>query len=460
MLLTAGVLWAAADVRSGVRTRVWVPLLLGVVIVTMALAKWSSLVLTLAVVGTSALVVLFPSGLRATLRLVGWTLVGVVLAVAAVHFLVIPLQHAIPPMAATNRLVAASFNAPTKLLALYGVSAAAVLGSVITGHFLLLFVAAAAAVIRSSRATRVVGWLALAAVTISIVGIVIRRAAVGGVPNLTHYPSSLLLVFTVAAVAGGGAILWESGRWPPRPWRWPGWTRLQAPVLYLLLLVVPVAQGLGTGNPVHYLGVNGFACWLAVMIAILTAIPPRAVLARTLTGAAVGGAVLLSTSVGATGLLWYPYRTLPPADTTAVANGVPALSSIRLTPEMARKYADLHRQLLPWVAEPGRAMMPFDGMAGLVFMLDGRPVGEAWYAGRDPRRSAAGIRSQCPNGHGWWGSETPVLLYARDPAPVDQQALAACGLNMARDYRLLAPSKETLDIHVYVPKEPGKEGGS
>ena len=43
---------------------------------------------------------------------------------------------------------------------------------------------------------------------------------------------------------------------------------------------------------------------------------------------------------------------------------------------------------------------------------------------------------------------------------MDQEALAACGLNMARDYRLLAPAEETMDIHVYVPKEHGKEGGS
>ena len=103
-----------------------------------------------------------------------------------------------------------------------------------------------------------------------------------------------------------------------------------------------------------------------------------------MTAAAVAGAVLLATSIGATGLLWYPYRTPPPAETTAVANGVPALSSVRLTPETARKYADLHRQLLPWVGKPGRAMMPFDGMAGLVLMLDGRPVGEAWYARKRP----------------------------------------------------------------------------
>lgn len=56
----------------------------------------------------------------------------------------------------------------------------------------------------------------------------------------------------------------------------------------------------------------------------------------------------------------------------------------------------------------GRAMMGFDGLAGVVvFALEGRPVGEARYGGRDP--------------------------------------------DFYTDYRLLAPTEDFDELNVYVP---------
>jgi hypothetical protein len=52
-------------------------------------------------------------------------------------------------------------------------------------------------------------------------------------------------------------------------------------------------------------------------------------------------------------------------------------------------------------------MMGFDGLAGVVFALEGRPVGEARYGGRDP--------------------------------------------DFYTDYRLLAPTEDFDELNVYVP---------
>jgi hypothetical protein len=101
-------------------------------------------------------------------------------------------------------------------------------------------------------------------------------------------------------------------------------------------------------------------------------------------------------------------------------------------------------------------MMAFDEMPGIVLLLGGRPVGEAWYSRIDDARTAAGIRSQCHGGRGWWGSREPVLLYNRPPRATDIAALNYCGLNLNTDYRMLAPSSATIGLRIYVPFQSGR----
>jgi hypothetical protein len=96
-------------------------------------------------------------------------------------------------------------------------------------------------------------------------------------------------------------------------------------------------------------------------------------------------------------------------------------------------------------------MIGFDKLPGIVLLLDGRPVGEAWTSQHEPARTAAGIVSQCACGWPWWGSRPPVLLFNRAVTGTDTAALARCGLDLAVHYRPLAPSRETMGIQVYVP---------
>ena len=160
------------------------------------------------------------------------------------------------------------------------------------------------------------------------------------------------------------------------------------------------------------MAINGFAAWAAIMLAILTGLEAAPVLARGLATAVTAAAVLLSAVVPADGLWAHPYRTAPRTMATAEVPGAAALSGVRLTPKQAADYALLRRQLAPYLDPPGRAIMAFDEMAGIVLVLDGRPVGEAWYSAIAPRpdrgRHRASVRS---DGRGWWGRGHRSLFF-------------------------------------------------
>jgi len=65
---------------------------------------------------------------------------------------------------------------------------------------------------------------------------------------------------------------------------------------------------------------------------------------------------------------------------------------------------DLYARLRPRTEQPGRAVIAFDQMSGIVLLLGGRPVGEPWTSPADPRRTASGIKAECARGRpAWWG---------------------------------------------------------
>jgi hypothetical protein len=161
--------------------------------------------------------------------------------------------------------------------------------------------------------------------------------------------------------------------------------------------------------------------------------------------------VVVGAVIGAGGLLLHPYRTAPYRSTTTAVAGVPALDSLRLDARKAASYRSLHEQLQPYLS-PGRPIMAFDEMAGIVLLLDGRPVGEAWYSTSDPARTAAGIRAVCADGKPWWGSREPLLIFRRPIRAADRDAIRSCGLDIDSDYRQLAPPEQTMGLAVYVPE--------
>jgi hypothetical protein len=223
----------------------------------------------------------------------------------------------------------------------------------------------------------------------------------------------------------------------------------------LMLTALPVLQAAGTGNPIHYLALPGLGLWMAVAIAILTSLPRSAHGSRTLIAGALAGLVLATSLIATDGLWNRPYRTTGHDQSTTVATDVPALASLRFDPATAQRYAALRALLEPYLEPPGRAMMGFDGLAGVVLMLDGRPVGEPWYpGGAYSNRSAAGIRRACASGHPWWGDRKPLVLFNRPEGRQERRALRFCDLSLRYDYRVLhSPGIRGGDLEIYVPKD-------
>ncbi|WP_067824732.1 hypothetical protein [Actinomadura kijaniata] len=448
LLAAALVLRIATSVDRGTAVPAWTPAALGPVAVATLLAKWTSSALILALIATVAAVALAPQGLRAVVRCAAWALGGAAAAALAVHLFVIPWTAALPEMVATNRLIAGKTNSPLALLGMYARTGLLLLASTVVNHALLLAAAVFAAVSRTPAGRR--GAAVLAGVGLSVSGwrIVAGGGLSGGSANLHRFPAHVLATLLLAVLIGGVVLLRRrAGRHRPAladesP---RGWTCLA------MLVLLPVLQAAGTGNPLHVMAINAFAAWGAIGIAVLTGVDTAPWPARWLTGAAIGGSVVLAAAVATDGVRNHPYRTAGRDASTVTAADVPALASLSLDRGTADELSGLRRALRPYLEPPGRAVMAFDEMAGVVLALDGRSVGEAWYSALDPARTAAGIRARCAGGQGWWRERSPVLLFRRPVSPTEVDALRSCGLDFATHYRQLTTATTTTGIRVYVP---------
>jgi len=458
LLAGAAVLRAAADADRGTRTPAWVPLCLGALAFVMVMSKWSSSVVTLGVVGVIGIMAVWPRGIRAVGRLALWTVVGGVGTAAAFHLVVIPLTTVLGPMLSVNRLLASGTSSPQALLEMYLQTTWVLVETMITVHWPVLVAAIVAVVARGRVLQPIAAGLVVLGGAISVWRMVDRGDLRGGTENVQHFPVSFLLVASLALVIAIGVLVDRRLGATGSSLRAEG---VRGYALLTMVVMLPVAQAAGTGNSIHFLVINGFAAYVAVMIAVLTGIESAPTVARDLVAVAVGGAVALS-AITSTDANWSnPYRTPGRAETTNVPSGVPALASVRLDPLLAEQYSSLRRRLEPYVEPAGRAMMGFDGLAGVILALDGRPVGEAWYAGRDPARTAVGIRTECRTGEPWWGERAPILLFNRDVSEIEVETLQGCGLDLATDYRRLDQPKEAIELIVYVPTDefvpPGRE---
>jgi hypothetical protein len=155
--------------------------------------------------------------------------------------------------------------------------------------------------------------------------------------------------------------------------------------------------------------------------------------------------------VAVDGLLHFPYRM----DTYALATTPLATGStgeLEVNEAFASQTEALRAGLADEISPAGRPMMAFDEMAGLVLLLDGRPVGEAWYSATDLPRSAAGIIATCAEPD-WWGEERgPLVLIRRAAAESDIEAIRACGYDFPADFTSLAVPGGPPGVGVYVPK--------
>ncbi|MFI6678963.1 hypothetical protein [Kribbella sp. NPDC050469] len=426
----------------------WVLMGAGVVIGVMVLAKWTSVVV-IGLIVIAAVIVLTGQGWRAVARGIGLSLAGLALTALVVQLFVVRLNVAVPGIMAVNRFIAETSYSPTALLEVYWSTGLELLGKTLREHAVLL-AAAAVAVIGRWRWLRIAaGVLVALGFILSVRRVVVDDAAVGGSAHTSDYTVTLLAAVLVGLVTAVAAVL--AGRYGLTRRSTLSREKARGWVVLGLLVVLPMVQAFGTNNPLYTIGFNAFASWVAVMIAVLTGIWTVPVVARVTVGLVTVASIVAVASISYSGMFLHPYRSVGHAELTEPAALEP-LKGLYLQPSAAQNYAALEAELRPYLQPSGRPILAFDKMAGLVLLLQGKPVGEAWVAPKERNRTAAGIEEVCRDGQPWSPGRPPVILLNRAISDVEITALRACALDFTADYELLAPKQKTMNLQVYVPR--------
>jgi hypothetical protein len=451
LLAAAIVLCMITAVELGNRVPAWLPALLGPLAVAMALSKWSSALATFALVGVVGILAIRRRGWREVGRVVAWAVAGLA-ATFLVAQVFVPLASILIDILRVNQGIAENSMSPKNTLILYRDQIIDFGGRAIRANAVLLVAALLAALARSR-------YLRLAAIALAVVGgamslyrLLAEQSYVGGAIHGTETTIALIGILLVPLVvwltvayrdrfvhqgADTGSSLTK-----PRARTWG---------VLIMLALLPIAQAGGSNTGLLGMAIGSLAAWVAVVIAVLTGLEAAPRAAAWLTAAAATVVLVMTTSIAVTGLWINPYLTAGRAYTTASVPGVPALAGIHLTPQTAQGYVDLYEELRPYTDPPGRAIMAFDQIAGLVLLLDGRPVGTAWTQVNDPMRTARSMRAECLGPDRWWGERAPILLFNRPMTDIERETLRICGYDFDTDYRLLAPTQRTAGFEVYVP---------
>lgn len=435
------VLWAAVAVERNQKAPIWALTLAGLVVGVMVLAKWSSVVV-LALIIAAAIVVLSARGVKAVARGIFWALAGVAVVAIGVHVLVVPLTVAVPGILAVNRFIADNSYTPATLLEMYWTTGSRLFGETIKQHFLLL-IAAPVAVVARHPVLRTAAWLlAAAGLGLSIYQAFDKGGLAGGPVNNGKFQVTLLAAVLVAIVTTVAAVIarqWTPGKENPRSW-----------VVLALLTVLPFVLAFGSNTPLYMIGFDAFAAWAALMIAVLTSIDKAPAVARTTTALVTVGSLVAVAAISYGGLMINPYRSFPHRDLTTATDLRP-LGGLKLTPATAKGYAALDSLLKPYTSPSGRPIIGFDKMAGIVFMLRGRPFGEAWTQPKERQRTAAGIAEICSGKEPRPDNRPPLLIFNRRVTQLEVDTLRGCGLDFKTGYKLIAPPATTMNLQIYVP---------
>ncbi len=448
LLLCTLLLWSMQVVATGGRLPLLAAACAGPPVVALVLAKWASggvILAFLLVLGVVALRSLQASGwLRYTVTAFG----SVVVCLLLVNAFVQPLAPLVSEMTEVNGLVAGSTNSPVQLLGMYARTTLSIgLQSLLVAAFACLLAGVGILLRRTKLA--VVGLPVV--VLAPVVALLAANPSSWGLPGggsqairayVVPLVSLAMVVVVVRCVAGRGAAA-ARGRGADR-------------AVIAMLVLLPAVQAVGTGNALAFVAVNQFACWTALMVAVCT-LPGRMPVAHALAVSATACAVLVAATTGADGLLRHPYRTASWSEASTQVGGIGPLGRMRVDATTAARFREI--RAVAGRRGPGNPVMAFDEMAGVLVLLDGRSVGEAWYSRIDTNRSAAGIRSVCTRARPW-GAALPIVIYDRSPGTADQAALRGCGLSLVRDYRLVPVDRGQPHLRVYVPVGAEERKGS
>lgn len=446
LALSGTVLCVAASLEADTRLPLLLVFLSGFVAGSMLLAKWASGLVTVAFLVAVCAVIAERSRWRAMAVALGCGVAGFAVWAALFDVVVMPWSDVLGPLADVNAIVSQGSNSPGALLWLYAVGTAKVLA---VGCVSALVGAGPLLVARRtspswSRALVVAGPLTAVAVVAALTGSLPQ----GGVRSIFALASTLTALFVLAVlvtvVPADKAD--KADHVPTRP----GDRRRRTRAVGAMLLLVPVAQALGTGNDLYFLVLACTAPWLALLVtgwlsARDGAASDRAALSTILV---VSLLVIGWTAVSAT--LLHPYRTSGYADSDTPLEVAGPLQGIRLDSDTAGSYESLAGALAPHL-DRHTSVLGLDEIPGLVLLLGRPPLGEAWTSSIDPERTAAGTRSACERGT---GSVTPVILSQRPLTRIDVNPLRECDIAFYADYRLLPTPGAPAGVRAYVPRDP------
>jgi hypothetical protein len=397
----------------------------GVVSTVMVAAKVTMLLCVLVI---AAAVVAAAGSRRDRTRLAVFSVVGMAL-VAGWLELLRPLGQTLPPMLSTLHVVSGSAHRPTDLLGTYVVSISQTLG-LAAAVFVVPAVALVAVLRRGSGTFAHVA--PVAGVATSVILVALTGGLHGGLRHVGAYQAGvvgMLLIVGVAAVAatpdraGAGQIV--------------------------LVASTPVLAAIGTNNPIVAVAIGGAAMWVAVMVYVSTGFGSDTLWAHQMSRAATAGAVLICVCVGVSGATYAPTGASLLTSGRRIV-GVPLLSSLRVQEPSATRLISLRARLNTYITPPGRPMLAFGELADYVLVLNGTPVGNAWFSAGEDGLQAADLRAACVHGNPW-GARQPLILARRALTRGELGGFEACGLDVRRDYTGVRLDDIGLTFWVLVP---------
>lgn len=455
----------AVDRRARLETPVgwWLPALAGVIAVAMLLAKWSSSIVTLAVVALTLVLVLRHRGWAAIARAAAWASGGAVFAVAALA-VVIDLPRFVGDFLEVNRAVGKASNSAGGLLRIYAESVWLSSGRSFTSLTVLVPLVAGIVVVTGRHHQRLAAGIVAVGFATAAGALWRSNGLRGSAAHIDHNVlGPVALIASALVILGLPRLTATATRWRRRrdqatPAAPAATSRNSTLPVVGMLLVLPVTQAAGTGNGIVMMAIVGFGAWACVIVHALTALTAPGLV--DLRRATLAACLLLSTLavpavIGRSSAWDIPYRSAPARYATA-STGLAPLDSIRLAPADAALFRELGERLAPWIHPGGRRILAFDEMSGIVFALDGRSVGEPWYSLSDQNRTAAGIAATCSDGPPRW--RQPVIINRRILSQGILDAMATCGIHLD-DYRQLPVSQALTDafdigqgFQILVPK--------
>jgi len=446
LMMLGCVLSAVATARRTGRLPLLPAVALGPLAVALILAKWASAGVILVFLVVVGIVAARSLGARGLIRFSVVGAAATVVSLVGLGFLVGGYGQVLPQVLEVNRLVASDTNSPLSLLGMYAESGLELLARSMLIVGLAVVVLGVAALLRRQNRPRASAVVVVLAPLSALLAVSPGQFGIpgGGSDRISTYTACLvamvLLVLGAVAFSRDGA---EGERVEI-----PG--RAGDVAVIVALVALPAVHALGTGNSLYFLAVNQFACWTALLVAAAVVVRPDR---RSLVISAAGCAVVVAATTGFSGLVLDPYRTSGLAEAGSRLGGVGPLAALQVSAPEKRELDAVRRVIDGHMGEsaPGRSVMAFDERAGLVLLLDGRSVGEAWYSRLAPDRSAAGIEDACKDGPPW-GDQPPVLIFDRPVLRSDRQALASCELDLDADFTVTLVDEFEPALSIYLPR--------